>query len=70
MQNELSYAYNIAIMKTQNVKLEINKLIRKLGSEEATADRLDITVRWVKYLREGREASSALAKIIQMELIK
>ena len=59
----------IDTMKTKKVKTSINKLIQKLGSVEAVAERLDITTRWVIYLASGkRKASSALAKIIQWEV--
>ena len=61
----------IDTMKTKKVKTSINKLIQKLGSVEAVAERLDITTRWVIYLSSGkRECSSALAKIIQWEVGK
>lgn len=56
-------------MKQKRVKIIISKLIKQLGTVEATAERLDVSVRWVKDLSAGkRKASSALAKLIQLEL--
>ena len=58
-------------MKTVKIKTTINKLIQKLGNEQAVADRLGISIRWVKYLRQGkRKASYYLAKAIKEELEK
>jgi len=58
-------------MKAIKIKTTINKLIQKLGNEQAVADRLGISLRWVKYLRNGeRKASYYLAKAIKEELEK
>ena len=58
-------------MKTKKVKTSINKLIQKLGSVGAVAERLGVTTRWVIYLSsEKRQASLALAKLIHWELEK
>lgn len=56
-------------MKTKNVQKQIGQLIRKVGGRSPTAERLDITVRYIKMLQNGRECSSALAKIIDFALL-
>jgi len=61
----------LEIMKTMKVKTLINKLIQQLGSEQAVADRLGISIRWVIYLKKGeRKAGIFLAKAIKDELFK
>ena len=58
-------------MKTIKIKTTINKLIQRLGSEQAVADRFGISIRWVKYLRSGkRKASFYLAEAIKKEAEK
>lgn len=58
-------------MKTVRVKTLINKLIQQLGSDEAVAVKLGISVRWVKYLKSGeRKAGIFLAQAIKNELSK
>ena len=61
----------VGIMKTKRVKTAINQLIRRLGSEEAVAKELGISIRWVKYLASGeRKASNSLAIIIQLKILR
>ena len=56
-------------MKTKNVQKQIRQLIRKVEGEVLVAEKLDITVRYIKMLEKGRECSSALAKIIDLALL-
>jgi hypothetical protein len=55
-------------MKSIVVKKEIMELIENIGSEQAVADRLGITLRWVYYLKDGKSASYYLARAIRDEL--
>uniref|UniRef100_A0A6M3XH70 Putative antitoxin n=1 Tax=viral metagenome TaxID=1070528 RepID=A0A6M3XH70_9ZZZZ len=58
-------------MKTIKIKTTINKLIQKLGNEQAVADRLGISKRWVIYLSKGqKKAGIFLARAIKEELEK
>jgi len=58
-------------MKTVKIKTTINKLIQKLGSDQAVADHIGISLRWVIYLKKGeRKAGILLAKAIKEELKK
>ena len=56
-------------MKTIKVKTAINQLIQRLGSDQAVADRIGISKRWVIYLKTGeKKASIFLAEAIKKEL--
>ena len=58
-------------MKTLKVKTAINQLIQRLGSDQAVADHMGISKRWVIYLKTGeKKASMYLAKAIKEELDK
>jgi len=56
-------------MKTITVKTYINRLHKKLGSNEAVAKELGISKRYVIYLKKGeRVPSDHLRKLIKMVL--
>jgi len=56
-------------METVKIKTDINKLIQRLGSDQAVSEKLGISLRWVKYLKKGeRKASFYLAKAIKDEV--
>ena len=57
-------------MKTKKVQKQIIQLIRRVGGVDPTAHKLDVTVRYIKMLQNGRECSSALAKIIDLALLE
>jgi hypothetical protein len=48
---------------------DIRKLIKKLGSKEAVAEKLEISIRYVEMIRDGKRIPSArLKKLIQIYL--
>jgi transcriptional regulator with XRE-family HTH domain len=56
-------------MKTQTVKTYMNQLVKSLGSNEAVADYLGISKRYVIYLKKGeRVPSDPLRKLIKLLL--
>jgi len=69
----LTFAHNSSriagIMKSIKVKTAITKLYQRLGSDQAVADKLGISKRYVIYLRNGeRKAGIFLARAIKEEL--
>lgn len=56
-------------MKTLKVKTAIKQLIKQLGSDQAAADHMGISKRWVIYLKTGeKKAGIFLAQAIKKEL--
>ena len=50
----LHIVHNILyIMKTRYVKTKINEIIRVCGGDEKAAKKLDISIRWLYYLKSG-----------------
>jgi len=47
---------------------ELNRLIKKLGSKKATAEKLEITVRYVDMVLAGKRPSKRLIKLINIYL--
>jgi len=40
-------------MKSRKVKTKINEIIRMCGGDEKAAKKLDISIRWLYYLKSG-----------------
>jgi len=47
---------------------ELKQLIKKTGSKQATAEKLEITVRYVNMLLAGKKPSKRLKKLINIYL--
>lgn len=47
---------------------ELTKLIKKLGSKQAVAEKLEITVRYVDMILAGKKPSKRLIKLINIYL--
>jgi len=47
---------------------ELNKLIKKLGSKQAVAEKLEVTPRYVDMILAGKRPSKRLIKLINIYL--